>query len=248
MITRWFIASLAAAGMALCFTPEMAHAQKHGHGGGHPGGHVGGFHGGGHPGGHHPGVPHGGYHPGVHHGGYHPHGYSGVYRPHGYYGGWGWGGYPGFGFAYSPSFYRYSYPAYGYTYPAYEYGYNAPAYDSFVEPAPVYGSDVITSTDAVRLSTSGSTPSGNAALLQVRVPDPNADVLIDGRPTQARGTEREFVSPSLQPGYRYSYQLTVRWRDSAGPHEESRAVPVQAGQTATVDFSATSGAGSGKGE
>jgi uncharacterized protein (TIGR03000 family) len=86
--------------------------------------------------------------------------------------------------------------------------------------------------------TSGYTPAGNTVNLMIRVPDANAEVLIDGQATQTRGTERQFVSPPLESG-KYSYKVTARWKEGDQQQEKSREVQVQPGDFKNVDFTST---------
>jgi uncharacterized protein (TIGR03000 family) len=85
---------------------------------------------------------------------------------------------------------------------------------------------------------SGYTPAPNTVSLTIKVPDANAEVLIDGQPTQTRGTERQFVSPPLENG-KYSYKVTARWKEGDQSQEKSRELQVQPGDFKTVDFTST---------
>jgi uncharacterized protein (TIGR03000 family) len=135
-------------------------------------------------------------------------------------GGWGWGlgwGGPGYGGYYG--------------------GYNGP-YIS----ADAYGSPTTTS-DSFYYNP-GSTPDvgygqqGNVARVMVRVPSPDARVEFGDNQTQQTGTTRTFVSPPLEPGYKYTYHITARWKDNGGREiVRERNVKVQPGQQVTVDFS-----------
>ena len=169
----------------------------------------------------------------------------------GYYPGWGYSnyrGYPAYGYGWSgyyPGYYRGYYPSYGYMYPRYSYSYPGyyttyPSYYS-TGSVPIFGRYDSYTTEATTLapasSTSAYTPQGDAVILNVRVSDPNAEVIIDGHPTQQRGMERQFISPPLETGNNYSYEVRARWTDAGGtPHEMTRNVAVSPGQAATVDF------------
>ena len=86
----------------------------------------------------------------------------------------------------------------------------------------------------------GATDRTNAdtALVNVRLPDAGAEVWIEGKATRQQGTEREFISPPLDPARTYTYEVRARWTDSNGQaHDETRTVRVQPGQQVTVDFS-----------
>ena len=86
--------------------------------------------------------------------------------------------------------------------------------------------------------TSGYTPAPNTVTLAIKVPDPNAEVLIDGQATQTRGTDRQFVSPPLENG-KYSYKVTARWKEGEQQQEKSREVQVQPGDFKNVDFTSS---------
>ena len=82
------------------------------------------------------------------------------------------------------------------------------------------------------------TSSGEPCInLTVSVPDANAQVWIQHTPMTATGTERAFVSPPLEPGKSYDYELIARWYDTTGKeHADTRQVRLEAGQTARVSF------------
>jgi len=79
----------------------------------------------------------------------------------------------------------------------------------------------------------------NAALVNVRLPDPNAEVWIDGKKTQSKGTVREFESPPLDPGKNYTYEVKARWTENGKDREVTKTVPVRANGVATADFTAS---------
>jgi uncharacterized protein (TIGR03000 family) len=223
----WGAGVLAVAGATLLLTPQTSEAQRRGGGwGGYRGGSWGGYRGGGW------GGNWGGW------GGYRGWGYG--YGSPGFWGGLGYGrygyGYPSYGY-YSD----YSYPSSGYysTYPSYSY---APSY-TYSPNTSAYGGTTQSYQSFYPPDTSaGARPSvnPNEVRIRVRVPDPNAQILFDGNPTQQRGTEREFVT-ELAPGQKGTYEVTARWTDSSGKHEETRKVPVRAGQTRVVDFNQSAG-------
>ena len=79
-------------------------------------------------------------------------------------------------------------------------------------------------------------PPDNARVL-VRVPDPNAEVFFNGSPTEQRGMERVFETPTLNSGTTYTYEIKARWRDASGKMtEQIRSVGVQRGRESMVDF------------
>jgi len=84
-------------------------------------------------------------------------------------------------------------------------------------------------------------PSNNTVILDMRVPDPNAQVWIEGQPTQQRGTFREFESPPLAPGMNYTYHIRADWTQDGRKVEQTRNVPVQTGTRLEVDFAVQAG-------
>jgi len=173
-------------------------------------------HGGGHGGGgHHGGSStwHGG--SGWHHGGsnwghgYYNGGYYGYY-PGYYYGGWG---------AYWPYYLGYALPYRGYSssygyYPDYSY-YPDYGYDEGYVAAPV-----------------------ESARINVRVP-PDATVLVNGVRMRQTGPVRQYVTPPLEPGYQYSYEIRASWMTPAGAMNNSRTVWVNPGDNITVNLNLT---------
>ncbi len=170
-----------------------------------------------------------------------------------------YGGYPytfgGYGY---PSYYGGMAPGgYGYGYGWYNQpalGYSIPAYSGLVS-GPIYwpgwmagSSDAVprarpTLAPAVRVQAAEITPAGyslggpdTTATLEVKVPTLDTEIWFQGVKMQQIGTTREFVSPGLEPGYNYSYDIRIRWQDRSGVHESSRTVRVQAGQRIRVDF------------
>jgi uncharacterized protein (TIGR03000 family) len=167
-------------------------------------------------------------------------------------------------FMYYPSYYSYGYFPYnwGYTLPNNVYSYwpytygspglSAPAYA--VVPATSSGSDATpdyysgstltngygvgtgsTRTDYTYGADFGSSRSGPVHV-NVRLPDANAKVWVQGQPTQQSGTWREFVSPPLDPSRNYRYEIRARWVENGRDRDETRTIPVQANGVETIDF------------
>jgi uncharacterized protein (TIGR03000 family) len=73
--------------------------------------------------------------------------------------------------------------------------------------------------------------------LRVLVPQDDAQLLIENRPTEQTGTNRAFVSPPLEPGQNFSYTLTVTWEpNNYTKITRTRKVQVRAGQEVEVDL------------
>lgn len=209
--------TIAAIALAL-MVPNAASAQRHGGSGGgsHPSGgstsHGGGggtWHGGG-----------GNWDGGHNHNNYW---YPGLAFGLGYAAGsWGWGSpYYGYGYGYYPGYsYSYDYPNYSYDYPSYGYYDNYPRTSSYYEPM-----------------NGGYSMSPNRARLEIMVPDPNAELLIQGQRMTVAGNQRVFVSPDLEPGRTYTYTLTLRHNMGGQMQDDTRQIDVQAGSNLRVDFS-----------
>jgi uncharacterized protein (TIGR03000 family) len=203
------------AGAAVLVTPGSGQAQHRGGGGhhggfNHGGGHHGGFHhGGGHHGGfHHSGFHHGGFHhDGFHHGGFHHGGGWWYPRYYGYYGAW-------------PYYYgSYPYSGYSDSFPyTYSPDWSSPAYDSRY-----YGSyGDVTSSDT-------------RAQITVSVPV-DAEIWFEGSKTTSTGSVREFHSPPLTPGGRYTYEVRVRWNENGHEVTQTQKVQVTAGTHVNMHF------------
>jgi uncharacterized protein (TIGR03000 family) len=77
------------------------------------------------------------------------------------------------------------------------------------------------------------------ALLKVKLPRPDARVMIDGQPTEQTGTERAFVSPRLDQGKNYTYTVKATWNDGGREMSREKTVQFRAGQDVGVDFTRT---------
>jgi uncharacterized protein (TIGR03000 family) len=71
--------------------------------------------------------------------------------------------------------------------------------------------------------------------LEVRVPA-NAEIWIDGAKTVQSGALREFISPPIEPGRNYAYELKVKWMENGAEREQVRNVAVRPGQLVRVDL------------
>jgi len=193
-------------------------AQRGGHGGAavHSGGGV--YHGGSYGGGVYHGSPYGG----AYHGGYYG---GGLYRSYGYGGFYG-----GIGLT--------IYPSYGYG-----YGVASPyLLDSGVSTfdySTAGGPAVVTRQSAYgtpeQLGAPRQPTTDNRARIRVSLPA-DAVLWFDDDATQQTGPDRSFVTPPLQPGAVYSYNLRARWTQDGQPVERSLKVDVRANETAVADF------------
>lgn len=75
------------------------------------------------------------------------------------------------------------------------------------------------------------------AQVTVTVPDANAQVWVQGKLMSMTGRQRTFVSPPLEPGHIYNYEIRARWGDEQQSVEHTRIVPIRMGERVHVDFS-----------
>jgi uncharacterized protein (TIGR03000 family) len=94
---------------------------------------------------------------------------------------------------------------------------------------------------AVRSSAAGEEESDIAgqnvpARIELTVPA-NAEVWLDGHKTQQSGGARNFVTPPLQQGMTFDYDLRVRWTAPGGiVVDVTRPIQVRAGRQTMVGF------------
>jgi uncharacterized protein (TIGR03000 family) len=75
----------------------------------------------------------------------------------------------------------------------------------------------------------------NKALLRVHLPT-DAILWLNGQRMTQTGAEREFLSPELEEGATYRYQVKARWQKDGHTVEQTIPVEVHANKTATVHF------------
>ena len=172
----------------------------------------------------------------------------------GNYGGWGTGssGFNGFGigpggfgaqnlgYGFPGSSYGYGLGnnfGYGMGYGRYGYGNFAPTYTypNYTYPGNTYRSGVMQTNQAFYPPQSASQTSPNEVHMMVVVPQPNAQVTIDGNQTRLHGFEREFIS-EMKPGSSGTYHVKAHWTQNGQKHEETRKVRVHPGAWRVVDF------------
>jgi uncharacterized protein (TIGR03000 family) len=180
--------------------------------------------------------------------------YYGSARPFysGYYPGFGSGYYPGFGSGY----YGWNTPYYGSTWnprsygdfgysrgyprgwagPSYDYRWSAPQYYSSTAPSGTAGPYYASEFGRGYYGTPGEMPrSDQTVLVRVHVPA-EAEIWFGGAKTQQTGTAREFISPVLEPGQEYTYEVRARWMQDGQEVVRTRDLRVRAGNQYHVDF------------
>jgi uncharacterized protein (TIGR03000 family) len=75
----------------------------------------------------------------------------------------------------------------------------------------------------------------SAVRLELAVPN-TAEVWVEGVLTKQTGRERQFVSPPLEPGVEYTYNVRARWSQDRRSIDRTHLVPVRAGDVVRVDF------------
>jgi len=209
-----FSGVLLLAGALVFATASPSEAAGHGGGGHGGGGRGGGFHGGGFHG--------SGFHGSGFHGGFGHRGFGFDHRGFGHRG-WGfpyWGGYGYYPYG-STSVYPYAdtsgYP-YGSTYVAPD----ASLYDGYEEAEPYAEAPPAAAAD-------------RTVQVTVTVP-PDAQVWFEGTKTNASGSIREYQSPPLTPGQRYTYTIRATWNQDGQPVTQEQKVTVTAGEHVNVTF------------
>ena len=64
----------------------------------------------------------------------------------------------------------------------------------------------------------------------------NARVWFDGVLTTSTGSVREYQSPPVTPGQRYTYQIQARWNDNGQERTQTQQVEVTAGAHVNLRF------------
>jgi uncharacterized protein (TIGR03000 family) len=72
--------------------------------------------------------------------------------------------------------------------------------------------------------------------LSVKVPDPSAELLVNGVTTSQTGTERTFSSPELESGKEFQYEVTVRWLERGAINVQKKLVVGSSGDVIPLDF------------
>jgi len=162
------------------------------------------------------------------------------YYSYGYY-----GYYPAASYYY-PSYYSYGYYPYAATYapaysaaynPYYSYGalglYPATTTDYYTTPARSYSYAASADTSGYYSAASDA----NTVKLNVHLPDPDAQVWVEGQLTRQRGKTREYVSSApINPNRDYVYQIRARFVQDGRTVDETKTLPARANETLTVDF------------
>jgi uncharacterized protein (TIGR03000 family) len=82
------------------------------------------------------------------------------------------------------------------------------------------------------------TKPGGSLILSVKVPQPTAEVFVDGTKTRQTGTDRIFATPVVQAGKDCKYQVTARWVERGVTYEMTKVASGTPGEVVRVDFTA----------
>jgi uncharacterized protein (TIGR03000 family) len=105
-------------------------------------------------------------------------------------------------------------------------------------PETIYTDEIVYSTPAFAASVAHS-PRSIQVLLNVNVPDPTARVWIENQLMSLGGTQREFLSPPLEPGQDYTYTIRASWMDNGREVSQVRSFNVRGGDTVAATFFST---------
>jgi len=74
--------------------------------------------------------------------------------------------------------------------------------------------------------------------IEVQVPE-NAQVWIEGKKMASTGTTRRFVTPTLNPGRTYTYDIRVQWNQDGRDVSTDRQITIRGGEQKKLAFAPT---------
>jgi uncharacterized protein (TIGR03000 family) len=74
--------------------------------------------------------------------------------------------------------------------------------------------------------------------IALKVPQPSAEVYVNGTKTSQTGLDRLFSSPELEAGKEFQYEVRVRWVENGVTCEKMKLVIGSSGETIPLDFNA----------
>jgi uncharacterized protein (TIGR03000 family) len=151
----------------------------------------------------------------------------------GYYYPYAGNSYPNLGYYYSPgTYYSYSFtPGYAPSANTYAGTYSPPSTASGMPP---YAQNAASST--YQSFYAGRGRGDDRAYVRVMVPTPDASVLIDNTPTQQKGFDRLFVTPTLEPNKKFKYSVKATWMENGREVARERTVEIMPGRESVVAF------------
>jgi uncharacterized protein (TIGR03000 family) len=120
---------------------------------------------------------------------------------------------------------------YGYTWP-YINGYRYyPPYPKYLMP---YGPGYIKAM-ARNVAMPTLNAVDGAAVIEVKLPF-DAELRVDGMPTEQLGTDRAFRSPPLERGSKYVYEVRASWVENGKVIQQTQEVTVRSGDRVQIAF------------
>jgi len=77
---------------------------------------------------------------------------------------------------------------------------------------------------------------GQPLYLSVKVPQPAAEIFVDGMKTAMTGTDRLFESPPLAGDKEYGYEIVARWKEGGATVERKKSVKGKPGEVIRIDL------------
>ncbi|MEX0586541.1 MAG: TIGR03000 domain-containing protein [Pirellulales bacterium] len=78
-------------------------------------------------------------------------------------------------------------------------------------------------------------PTAASTLLTVNVPA-DAKIYVNGKLTSTPGTQRQYISRDLSPGYRYTYRVKAEINQDGKKLTETKTVEIRAGESKAIGF------------
>jgi uncharacterized protein (TIGR03000 family) len=92
-----------------------------------------------------------------------------------------------------------------------------------------------TSNTAFYFSPGANRVADNRAHIRIALPA-DAEVRFEGDKTTQTGADRLFVSPPLQAGHNYIYEVKAQWKENGREVTRDRRITVHAGEVVNVSF------------
>jgi uncharacterized protein (TIGR03000 family) len=80
------------------------------------------------------------------------------------------------------------------------------------------------------------TEKGKESKIHVFLPTDEAKLFFDGNQTKLTGKDRNFRSPALEDGKRYTYKIMATWVENGREVQHETKIVFSAGEDVAVDF------------
>jgi uncharacterized protein (TIGR03000 family) len=120
-------------------------------------------------------------------------------------------------------------------------GFSAPRSPAYYDYAPALAASAPVTPSQSYYYASGyyapveASPVNNTVTINVTVPA-DATISFDGSATLQSGKQRKFVSPPLQPGQAYHYDVQVNWKQDGREVTRKRQITIHAGDVVNLTF------------